>query len=185
MKNAVQLIKQCSLLYAKSNQELAKETLSLYHALFKEVFYAQNGLEALHLYQQHKQHIDLIITDVELPQLSGTEMITRIRAQDGYKLPVIFCTQKSNDNILLQCLKLGTADYILKPVQHKTHLGILIKVLRPIYDMKMMYIINQELEIYQKSADSQLLISKTDTKGRITYANELFIKFQAIHKKNL
>ncbi|MFA7569694.1 MAG: response regulator [Sulfurimonadaceae bacterium] len=185
MKNAVQLIKQCSLLYAESDQQLAQESLSLYNALFKEVFYAQNGVDALHLYQQHKQHIDLIITDVDLPQLNGIEMITRIRAQDGYKLPVIFCTQKTNDNILLQCLKLGTADYILKPVQHKTHLGILIKVLRPIYDMKLMYVMNQELEIYQKSADSQLLISKTDTKGRITYANELFYQVSGYTQEEL
>jgi len=185
MKNAVQLIKQCSLLYAESDKELAKETLSLYNALFKDVFYANNGVDALNLYEKNKHCIDLIITDVDLPKLNGIEMITRIRAQDGYKLPVIFCTEKSNDNILLQCLKLGTADYILKPVQHKTHLGILIKVLRPIYDMKLMYVMNQELEIYQKSANTQLLISKTDNKGRITYANELFYTISGYTKEEL
>lgn len=174
MKNAVQLIKQCSLLYIESDEQIAKENLSLYHALFKDVFYAQDGEEALLLYHKHKKQIDLIITDIDLPKISGIEIITRIRAQDGYKLPIIFCTNRTDDNILLQCLKLGTSDFILKPVQHKTHLGILIKVLKPIYDMKLIHIMNQELEIYQKSADSQLLISKTDTKGKIIYANELF-----------
>lgn len=185
MKNAVQLIKQCSLLYVENDQQQAEETLSLYNALFKDVFYTDNGVDALKLYEKNKHCIDLIITDVDLPQLNGIEMITRIRAQDGYKLPVIFCTQKSNDNILLQCLKLGTADYILKPVQHKTHLGILIKVLRPIYDMKLIYVMNQELEIYQKSANTQLLISKTDTKGKITYANELFYQVSGYTKEEL
>ncbi len=185
MKNAVQLIKQCSLLYIESDEEIAKENLSLYHALFKDVFYAQDGEKALSLYHQHKKQIDLIITDIDLPKISGIEIITRIRAQDGYKLPVIFCTNRTNDNILLQCLKLGTSDFILKPVQHKTHLGILIKVLKPIYDMKLIHVMNQELEIYQKSADSQLLISKTDTKGKIIYANELFYKVSGYTQEEL
>lgn len=174
MNTAIHLIKQCSLLYAESNEQISEDTLSLYKALFKEVFFAQDGVEALKLYDKHKKRIDLIITDVDLPQLSGIELITRIRATDGYKLPVIFCTDKNHDSVLLQCLKLGTSDYILKPVQHKTHLGILIKVLKPIYDMKLIHMMNQELEIYQKSANSQLLISKTDTTGKIIYGNDLF-----------
>lgn len=185
MKNAIHLIKQCSLLYAESDQEIAEESLSLYKALFKEVFFARSGIEALKLYNSHKKSIDLVITDIDLPELSGIELITRIRAEDGYKLPVIFCTQKSQDCILLQCLKLGTSDYIIKPVQHKTHLGILIKVLKPIYDMKLIHLMNEELEIYQKSANSQLLISKTDTKGRITYANDLFYQISGYTQEEL
>lgn len=185
MKNAVQLIKQCSLLYIENDSQIAKENLSLYHALFKEVFFAQDGEKGLILYQKHKKSIDLIITDIDLPKINGIEIITRIRAEDGYKLPVIFCTNRANDNILLQCLKLGTSDFILKPVQHKTHLGILIKVLKPIYDMKLIYVMNQELEIYKKSADSQLLISKTDKKGKITYANELFYQVSGYNEEEL
>jgi PAS domain S-box-containing protein len=51
--------------------------------------------------------------------------------------------------------------------------------------MKLMYVMNQELEIYQKSANSQLLISKTDTKGRITYANELFYQVSGYTQEEL
>jgi PAS domain S-box-containing protein len=185
MKNAIHLIKQCSLLYAESNPEIAEESLSLYKALFKEVFFACDGVKALKLYNSNKKSIDLVITDIDLPELSGIELITRIRAQDGYKLPVIFCTQKNQDCILLQCLKLGTSDYIIKPVQHKTHLGILIRVLKPIYDMKLIHLMNEELEIYQKSANSQLLISKTDIKGKIIYANDLFYQISGYTQEEL
>ncbi len=89
MKNAVQLIKQCSLLYVENDTQQAEENLSLYNALFKDVFYADNGVDGLDLYEKNKHCIDLIIADVDLPKLNGIEMITRIRAQDGYKLPVI------------------------------------------------------------------------------------------------
>jgi PAS domain S-box-containing protein len=174
MKNAVQLIKQCSIVYAESDKKIAQDTLLLYNALFKDVYYASNGVDALNLYNKHKDHVDLIITDIHLDKLSGIEMVKRLRSDVGYKLPVVFSMNSTSDEILLQCLKLGTSDYILKPIQHKTHLGILIKVLRPIYDIKLQYVLNEELEIYRKSANSQLLISKTDTKGKITYANELF-----------
>jgi len=185
MKEAIKKIKQCSILYVENDEETASSMLRLYKALFKNVYYANNGKDALNHFLQNNLEIDLIITDANLPQLSGLQLISQIRQDYGYKHQVIFTTDCTEDSILLKCLKLGTSDYIVKPVRHQTHLGILIKVLKPIYEKKLIYSMNQELDIYRESANNQLLVSKTNLDGMIIYANKNFCEISGYTKEEL
>ncbi len=174
MQKTIQLLKQFTILYVENDKETAKETLTLYNAIFKKVYYFNNGKDALELFKKYHDEIDLTITNVETPILSGIQMVRFIRQNYGYEHAIMFSLQNTNDDILLKCLKLGAIDYIIKPILHQTHLGVLIKVLKPIYNSKKLYSMNQELEIYKKSADTQLLISKTNLEGIITYVNDNF-----------
>jgi len=174
MQKTIQLLKQFTILYVENDKDTAKETLELYNAIFKKVYFSNNGKDALELFKKYNEQIDLTITNVETPILSGIQMVRFIRQNYGYEHPIMFTLQNTNDDVLLKCLKLGAIDYIIKPILHQTHLGVLIKVLKPIYHSKMLYSMNQELEIYKQSADTQLLISKTDLEGTITYVNDNF-----------
>ena len=185
MHKAIHKIKQCTILYIESDSKISNSMLKLYNALFKEVLFATNGKDGLNLFSKNNLNIDVIITDVELPLLSGIDMISTIRRDFGYKHSVIFTTNITNDQVLLKCLKLGASDYLIKPILHKTHLGILIRVLKPIYDTKRIHIMNQELELYQKFADSKLLISKTDLDGTIIYVNNNFVEISGYSKEEL
>ena len=185
MKKTIQLLKKCTILYVENDAKTADSMLRLYKSIFKEVYFTNNGKDALEIFKRHHSDIDLTITEVNLPIMTGLQMVTNIRESYGYKHPIIFTTHQTKDDILLKCLKLGATDYLIKPVLHQTHLGVLIKVLKPIYDTKMMYLMNQELEIYKKSADSQLLISKTDLDGVITYVNNNFCKASKYAKDEL
>jgi DNA-binding response OmpR family regulator len=59
---------------------------------------------------------DLMLLDVNLPQLSGFEIYQHLR-DDGYDLPVIFVTAKGDLEDRLQGLRMGADDYICKPFQ--------------------------------------------------------------------
>ncbi len=185
MHNPLDDLKQCNILYIESNQEDADYSLNLYHSIFNQVYFTPTGSQALEIFKTEHDNIDLIITEVTLEDMSGIDLISQIRKEYGYSHCVIFATSKTHDDTLLKCLKLGAADYIIKPVLHRTHLGILIKVLKPISDIKQMYLMNQELEIYKQSADSKLLVSKTDLKGNITYVNEMFCQISGYSKEEL
>lgn len=185
MQKTIQLLKQCTILYVENDKKTSDQIMELYTALFKKVHFANNGKDGLELFKQLHDEIDLTITEVNLPIMTGTQMVTNIRDKYGYKHPIIFSTKKTDDKTLLSCLKLGAADYLIKPVLHKTHLGVLIKVLKPIYDTKAIYVINQELEIYKRSADCQLLISKTDLEGVITYVNDNFCEVSQYSQEEL
>jgi DNA-binding response OmpR family regulator len=63
-----------------------------------------------------RQPPDLILLDVNLPQLSGFDMYQRLREQD-WDIPVIFVTAKGELEDRLQGLRMGADDYICKPFQ--------------------------------------------------------------------
>lgn len=56
-----------------------------------EVFTAEDGVTALKMYDQHRERINLVITDIVMPVMGGFEMAKRLRQYDS-NLPVIFIT---------------------------------------------------------------------------------------------
>lgn len=185
MQEKIQLLKNCTVLYVENDKKISNVIMKLYNAIFKKVYFSNNTKEALELFEKYHEEIDLSVIEVNMPTMTGIQMVTIIRKKYEYKHPIIFTTQKTNDDTLIKCLKLGAADYLIKPILNKTHLGVLLKVLKPIYDTKMIYLMNQELEIYKKSADCQLLISKANLEGVITYVNDNFCKVSKYSNEEL
>ena len=79
---------------------------------------AGNGKEALT--QLQSQKVNLILLDWNMPQLSGLEFLKTVRAMDEYKtLPIIMVTSESARYNVIEALKNGATDYIVKPVNEK------------------------------------------------------------------
>ena len=185
MKNTLLQIKQFNVLYIEDDSQTATTVLSLYRSIFKKVYYCNNAQEGLKLFKEDYSTIDLIVVEAQMPNFSGMQMISQIKKDKNCKHPIIFTINQSNDDTILKCLKLGATDYLIKPFQHNTHLGILLKVLQPIFDTKKVHNLNQQLEIYKRYADKQLLISKTDLEGVINYANDNFCKVSQYNQEEL
>jgi two-component system, cell cycle sensor histidine kinase and response regulator CckA len=47
-----------------------------------EILQASNGLEALMVYSSYRARLDLVLTDIDMPQMNGLELTDRIRARD-------------------------------------------------------------------------------------------------------
>ena len=63
-----------------------------------------------------KEHPDLVILDVMLPGIEGTELLGRMRkSSDLYRIPVIMATAKGEEYDKIQSLDLGADDYLVKP----------------------------------------------------------------------
>ncbi len=76
---------------------------------------ASNGKEAL--YQLQKISIDMVLLDWNMPQLSGIDFLKQIRAIPRYQaLPVIMITSEAAKYNVIEALKSGATDYIIKPV---------------------------------------------------------------------
>jgi DNA-binding NtrC family response regulator len=77
-----------------------------------EVITANNGIEALEMFQ--KQKFDLAFLDIKMPELSGTEVLRRIRAM-YINTPVIIMTAFATVKNAVECTKLGAVAYLQKP----------------------------------------------------------------------
>ncbi|MFK8010074.1 MAG: response regulator [Saprospiraceae bacterium] len=79
-----------------------------------QIISAKNGKEALDLAQKHS--IDLILSDVMMPEMNGLEFCNYIKTNfNTSHLPVILLTAKSLDEHQLEGYELGADDYITKP----------------------------------------------------------------------
>lgn len=77
-----------------------------------EVFTASSGEEALNLFS--KEHFDMAFLDIKMPEVSGTEVLRKIRAM-GLDLPVIIMTAFATVRNAVECTKLGAVAYLQKP----------------------------------------------------------------------
>jgi two-component system response regulator RegX3 len=90
------------------------------------VFQAADGREAVDAFRRH--HPDLILLDLMLPELSGTEVCRIIRAESG--VPILMLTAKSAEIDKVVGLELGADDYVTKPFSFRELLARVRALLR-------------------------------------------------------
>lgn len=88
------------------------------------VIEASNGRSALD--KLHKKKIDLVLTDIMMPEMDGYEVITHIRKDENYNnIPIIAVTAKSLKEEREKCIAVGASDYVSKPVDYDSLIRII------------------------------------------------------------
>lgn len=77
---------------------------------------AKDGLEALEVLD--RQHIDLIVLDIMMPNMDGYEL-TKLLRESGYNLPILMVTAKEESSDKKKGFIIGTDDYMVKPVDEE------------------------------------------------------------------
>ncbi|MEI9812318.1 MAG: response regulator [Acidobacteriota bacterium] len=79
-----------------------------------KVLEANDGQEALNTLGLHK--VGLILSDINMPNMDGIEMLAKLKANDAYKsVPIIMITTEGSQDKVMQALQLGAAGYVRKP----------------------------------------------------------------------
>ena len=92
-----------------------------------EVVEAENGVEAIDLFFEHK-NIDLVILDVMMPKMDGWEVCREIRSYS--KVPIIMLTARADEQDELLGFELGVDEYISKPFSPKILVARVEAILR-------------------------------------------------------
>lgn len=88
--------------------------------------HAADGTAALHVWEREQP--DLVILDVNLPQLSGLDVCRTIRAESS--VPIMMLTVRSSEEDQVQGLDTGADDYLTKPFSPRTLLARVRALLR-------------------------------------------------------
>jgi CheY-like chemotaxis protein len=76
---------------------------------------AENGRRALELLALER--FDLVLLDMNMPEMDGLATLDAIKSDDKLKnMPVVMLTAAKDRESVVQCLSLGAADYLVKPV---------------------------------------------------------------------
>uniref|UniRef100_UPI00404748D2 response regulator n=1 Tax=Aliarcobacter sp. TaxID=2321116 RepID=UPI00404748D2 len=177
-------LKRLTLLYVEDDDVIRKELSELLTNFFYKVHIAKDGKEGLRTYLENQDHIDLILTDVNMPKLSGIEMIKKVRGID-IKIPVIFITAFSDNDFLAEAIKLRVREYIVKPVEVSHLLKLMNDIALHLYQDFLLKQQQDELTKYKEIIDSNNIVIKTDTELKITYVNELFCEISGYDSSEL
>jgi CheY-like chemotaxis protein len=92
---------------------------------------AKNGMEALEKYDKYKP--DLITIDQNLPDMTGVQLVEKIKnAEENKKTKIIFITAVYDVDTIKSSMRLGIDDYLIKPFQKNK----LIETVKKAFDMK-------------------------------------------------
>jgi DNA-binding response OmpR family regulator len=79
-----------------------------------ELFEGENGVEGLAAAAREKP--DLIVLDITMPVMDGKEMLAKLKGEPALKnIPVIMLTAESGKDNVMEIVKMGVRDYMVKP----------------------------------------------------------------------
>lgn len=184
MNIAKKSLKNITALYVEDDTYVREELCSLLSNFFKKIYTAKDGLEALELYNHKKDEIDLIISDINMPNMTGIEFVKEVRKTDKETF-VIFATAHSDYEYLSESIKLKIHDYVIKPIDVRDLLFSVNELSEIINNKLLLKEQNQELAIFKEAIDHYNILIKTDESMNITYVNKLFCDITGFDEKEL
>ena len=80
-----------------------------------EVLVARDANTAIKMVKQHNANFDLMLLDLQLPDLTGLDLLRRL-SKDGYRIPTILMTGHGSEQVAAEAFRLGVHDYLSKPL---------------------------------------------------------------------
>ncbi|MCH7623576.1 MAG: response regulator [Nitrospinae bacterium] len=91
---------------------------------------ASNGSDGLQILIENRDEIDLIITDLHMPGVSGIEMLRMLQSTGHFtNIPIIVISTDINEVTQQQCRQYGVRGFLGKPFSHDDVVGLLTLVL--------------------------------------------------------
>jgi two-component system chemotaxis response regulator CheY len=86
---------------------------------FKNIIEADDGKHALK--ELKKEKVDLIMCDWNMPEMPGIELLKNVRSDDELKkIPFVMVTAEAQKDNILEAVKLGVSNYVVKPFTAET-----------------------------------------------------------------
>jgi two-component system chemotaxis response regulator CheY len=96
---------------------------------FKNLLEADDGTTAMEILD--KQTVDLIISDWNMPKMTGLELLKTVRASDKYKrTPFLMVTAEAQKQNVIEAVQAGVSNYVVKPFTAEAIADKLAKILK-------------------------------------------------------
>lgn len=118
--------KDFNILFVEDSKALQKQVVLFLGKFFKNVYVANDGIEGIELYKEHKP--DLILTDLTMPKMNGHDMIREIKKLNA-DIEIIILSAHSDPETLMTSFHIGVSDFIQKPITAPKMINVFLKVL--------------------------------------------------------
>jgi len=180
------LLQELTILYVEDDERIRESFTSIFNKLFKNVTVAVDGEDGLEKYKTLKKDkkFDIIVSDINMPNLNGMEMLKEIREFDQ-EIPFIFTTAHADSSYLLEAINLGVTHYLIKPINIKYMMVQVQDICAKNNALEKLYKTQKSNETYLDIINKVAIVSKTDMHGEITYVNDIFCDISGYTREEL
>lgn len=165
-------------LVVEDSTAISKNIQLVLEKILLKVYIAKDGISAMELLAKNS-HISLIISDYNMPNMNGLELIKTLKSDIKYsKLPILIITGENDNNLKIKLYKYGANDVILKPVLEEE---LSSKIIHIFLNMKQM----EEISEFNKIVDDNVITSSTDTSGKIILVSNAFCEISGYTREEL
>lgn len=122
-------LKECTVLYVEDEKSIQKQTKMILDDFVKEVRVASDGQRGLEMALE--DDIDVIITDIMMPNLNGIDMLKELKETHKKSIPSIITTAFTETEYLMEAIRLKVDGFIVKPINIKDLLNSIYAVMLP------------------------------------------------------
>jgi putative two-component system response regulator len=114
IQNLIRFSKTLKILYVEDNINSRTQTKKMFDSFFSSITIGVDGVDGLDKFKDGK--FDLVISDINMPNMDGIDMISSIRKIDK-DVPIIILSAYSDSSYFLKTIQLGINGYLLKPIK--------------------------------------------------------------------
>jgi signal transduction histidine kinase len=158
--------KGLKVLYVEDNEEARASTFDTLSEFFNDITVAIDGMQGLEKF--NNDSFDLIISDINMPNMNGIDMVSKIREKDK-DIAILIISAYSESGYFMETIRLGVEGYLLKPIELEQFLSMLYKSIEKIKMRK-------EIQNHQKNLELQIQeqLSKIQKQNSIIQKQEKF-----------
>lgn len=183
-----EFLKTLVIMYVEDDESIRSSLSGILKKIFGEVIICNDGNDGVNQFKyytlERKTRIDTIISDINMPNLNGIEMVKEIRKLDE-EVPIIFTTAHGESNYLMEAIKLKISYYALKPINTTELLQNVSKFCTAEHNKLLIKQKEAQLSQYMDIMNDIASIFKIDTTGKITEANDLLSDLSGYTKEEL
>ena len=154
LKQVLRLTKELSVLYVEDEPNARTQLTGILEKLFANVLVAEDGEAGLRTYRE-AGNVDLIITDIQMPRMTGIEMIRTIKASNADQRALIISAHNEL-SFFTEAIRIGIDGFIIKPVNMEQLLETLNKIAETIQTHRENLRYQEHLEEIVKERTKQL-----------------------------
>ncbi|TLP41006.1 response regulator [Arcobacter arenosus] len=113
MQEKIEKLKKLKLLFVEDEEDLIEIITDTLNKLQASFLTAKNGEEALDVIKQNPD-IDVVVTDLNMPIMSGLELIEKLK-EDNFNKPIIIMSAHTEVDYINKAKEFGVDNYLLKP----------------------------------------------------------------------
>ncbi len=181
-------LKKLNVLYVDNEKNSQEHIYKLLIPHLKNLYLASNEISAFDIFKElenSENKLDALICDTNNLSLDSIVTLLREIRNDNSEIPFILNINELEKRHLLEIIKLNVTGCFSKPLNIEKILGKLNICCHIYHQNKTIKKQKKELEKYLSAIDNVAIVSKTDLKGKITFANDIFMKISKYSKREL